>query len=148
MLNGVPWEHLHNYRVLVPPEPMEQYVWESVQFLQRGHSLLDPFCTCSHGLSPSRARRLGITALSERRMQICPLRNVPKIVSFNELSMELGIEDITTFSIKGQGFLDSLQRHCTIQRNHDPSQCIIACTSLYMGGLRSVYLVECICYLF
>ena len=59
-LDNLVWEENFTFRIPSPPSLLEQYMKETVQFLERGHSLLNPACICLHGHSSKRCLELGI----------------------------------------------------------------------------------------
>jgi hypothetical protein len=96
----------------VPPESVSQYVMETLRLLGRGHSLLDPQCTCRHGLSAARCRQLGITS-SVHRNNECRLSMAPREVSAAELSKELAVDDVCL--MPGLPFISAVEKLCTIR---------------------------------
>jgi hypothetical protein len=101
-VNGVPAHSLDNFRIRCEPESPDQYVREVLALLRRGHSILDPACTCDHGLSARRAHTLGVSSLcsdfNRRRVEVpCALSRRPREFAAKEVSAELGITDLVLF---------------------------------------------------
>ena len=92
------------------PETIQQYVVETLRFLERGHSFLHPQCTCKHWLTPERCRHLGI---SFHRAGSCSLSTAPHEISAAELSKELAVHDICL--MPGAPFITALEKLCTIR---------------------------------
>jgi hypothetical protein len=113
----------------VAPETVTQYVTETLRFLQRGHSLLDPRCTCRHWLSAERCRHLGITF---HRPDWCSLSRAPCEISAAQLARELAVEDICR--LPGLPFISAMERLCTIRVT--PQGLMFSPLGTYLGPVR------------
>ena len=139
-INGVPARTLLNLRVAVPPETANQYISEATRLLERGLSLLHPHCTCRHGLTLQRWQTLGIThdslGVNPRSTNAeCPLSRIPREFSAAELSLELAIEDVCTFSLNGVPLVYLLEKHCNTRI--DPETGLyFASGCFYFGPIR------------
>ena len=68
------------------PRSQDEYVRETFEFLQRGHSMLEPQCTCR----VARCVELGVT----RTVGSCVLPRLRERRSFNEIARELCIQEL------------------------------------------------------
>jgi hypothetical protein len=103
-VNGIPALSMDNFRIPCEPEPFHQYIKEVLAMLRRGHSILDPSCTCDHGLSRRRCLTLGVSSLcsefNRRRSEVpCALSRRPREFTAKEVSSELGITDVILFQV-------------------------------------------------
>ena len=142
-LNNIPSEVISDFRIQCAPQTTQQYLYEALSFLHRGHSLLHPLCTCQHHLSMHRCEELGIThdtlGVRPRYRHICPmLTSEKREVSGKELSAELGIEDISyALTSDGEPLLEILKKHCVVRvSGREREQIFFSYQDLLLGPLR------------
>ena len=81
-------------RVSTPPQSRDAYVREVFAFLQRGHSILEPLCTCRHGLSAERALELGVSPDHAGSHPLCLMEQTRTQRSLQDIAKELNIEQV------------------------------------------------------
>lgn len=118
-LNGIACGSIKKFRIYIPASvSMEEYIHETLALLKRGHSLMHPQCTCYHTLCPERCRILGISHprsdYNTRRECIpCPLTRRPREFTSQEISEELGVDDIGLIGADPEhSLLAMLQKFC------------------------------------
>jgi hypothetical protein len=125
-VNGIPALSVDNFRIPCEPEPVHEYIKEVLAMLRRGHSILDPSCTCDHGLSKRRCLTLGVSSLcsefNRRRSEVpCALSRRPREFTAKEVSDELGITDAILFQVSAHHnaamthLLYVLKPYCTLR---------------------------------
>ena len=111
------------------------YIREILEFLQRGHSLLDPQCRCIHKIDNDRAGELGIamprikpgsSTAAEDRTSIrdgeCQLSTARIPRSSKELALELAVGDLYEIRDKsGERLVDLMRRNPKIVTEEDES---------------------------
>jgi hypothetical protein len=91
-LNNVAF-HETCIRASIAPQSRDEYVREVFAFLQRGHTMLDPQCTCRHGLSRERAMELGVPPdAAGRKDVVCLVERCKTRRSHEDIAKELNIE--------------------------------------------------------
>eukprot|EP00290_Baffinella_frigidus_P005533 CAMPEP_0180140276 /NCGR_PEP_ID=MMETSP0986-20121125/14114_1 /TAXON_ID=697907 /ORGANISM="non described non described, Strain CCMP2293" /LENGTH=409 /DNA_ID=CAMNT_0022082703 /DNA_START=53 /DNA_END=1282 /DNA_ORIENTATION=- len=90
------------------------YAREILEYLQRGHSLLEPTCRCLHRMEDERARELGVTlprTNPEERTTLrdgeCTLSRARSARTAKELGQEIAVGDIHAL----EGFEEVLREH-------------------------------------
>lgn len=129
----------------VEPEPLlETYLREAVSFVERGHSLLNPACTCVPWMSEERCRKLGILP---KRNGWCSLSQAPREVSATELSNELAVEDVCV--MPGASFMYALEKRCTIRVEATEKTLFFSPRGVFLGPVRSApsYQKNWLCFL-
>jgi len=114
-------------------ETVEQYVIETLQFIQRGHSVLDPQCVCKHKLKSSRSNTLGITP-SFQRVDWCSLNMGPREISASELSKELAVHNV--LQMPGPAFIFALEGLCNIRVSQEEKTLYFSPYGIYLGAIR------------
>lgn len=113
----------------IEPQSVHQYVNETLRLLERGHSLLEPQCTCKHWLSQERCRHVGIAF---RRAEWCSLSRAPREFSAAQIARELAVDDVCL--MPGLPFISALERLCTIRVT--PSGLVFSPLGVYLGPVR------------
>mmetsp|Transcript_2195 Transcript_2195/g.6681 ORF Transcript_2195/g.6681 Transcript_2195/m.6681 type:complete len:404 (-) Transcript_2195:194-1405(-) len=100
----------------------ESYLREVIEFLRRGHSLLDPECRCVHTYDEKRAKELGISLPRFRmgdaedkesfRDGKCTLSRVRKECTSQEISNEICVGDLHSIvDPEGRALFDTLRNN-------------------------------------
>jgi hypothetical protein len=112
-------------------ETLNQYVNETLQFIQRGHSLLDPQCVCKHKINSNRCKKLGITP-SYERPDWCSLNMGPREISASELSKELAVHNI--YEMPGPAFIFALESLCNIRVSKEDNTLYFSPLGIILGA--------------
>lgn len=125
-LNGISSGCIKKFRILTEaPAMIQEYIQETLALLKRGHSLTHPQCSCYHTMCPERCQTLGIShprsEYNTRRECVpCPLTRRPREFTSQEVSDELGIEDVLSFELsdavgKKMPLLHILSKFCHLR---------------------------------
>eukprot|EP00292_Cryptomonas_paramecium_P007713 CAMPEP_0113687080 /NCGR_PEP_ID=MMETSP0038_2-20120614/15698_1 /TAXON_ID=2898 /ORGANISM="Cryptomonas paramecium" /LENGTH=354 /DNA_ID=CAMNT_0000607577 /DNA_START=187 /DNA_END=1248 /DNA_ORIENTATION=- /assembly_acc=CAM_ASM_000170 len=135
------------HREQVPTLNNALYVTWLYEFLQRGHSLLEPMCRCTHGFTDQRARQLGITmplaSMPEGRGPSlrngqCKLPRTRVGRTLLELSQEIAVGDISRVrDASGETVLETLRRSAKVAEAADAQGQPIFHFRATLGGITS-----------
>jgi len=136
LLENIVSDEMEGFPCACPMRDVALYCNETLQFLERGHSLLHPRCMCHHGYPEDRCRELGITPV--RGQEGCSLPRAAREVTAQEIALELAMDEACFQSLVAPPLLQSAL--CNLRQPGG----YYSLARFFFGGLRFRFcFVEC-----